>query len=310
MLQEDIRMNDDVDDYEETQLRAKGLTVPVDGGKLSGIIEDYNRCFNINTLITFEEESFVRSEEDERILQRLIRLLNENPPEPEEVTLDPEETEQVALPGAVPAKEWYPVPTGVVYKISDWIDSDIDPYIGTEGEGAEDMTYTRLDPPYVTANNSMTSITELLLIDTLYDADTRSIIYRQLQPYLCALPDAKSKINVNTAPVHLIAALEEGMSLADAETLVARARSDPFTNADDFVTEFMKFFPQKEDTPQEAERIEAIKSRISERVGVATRFFLAKIDAEIYDARSRVWSLIHRTEKGEITVVARGQGVI
>ena len=79
MLQEDLRRNNAYDDWDETQLRARGLTVPIEDGMLTGYVRDLNRCFNLNNLVLWNQESqsWVRSDDDVAIFQRYIRFLNE-----------------------------------------------------------------------------------------------------------------------------------------------------------------------------------------------------------------------------------------
>ncbi|ROR29564.1 type II secretion system minor pseudopilin GspK [Inmirania thermothiophila] len=106
----------------------------VEGGAVSGYIEDMQGRLNLNNLV--DEEGRPREAEVER-LRRLLRVLE----------LDP------ALADAV----------------VDWIDPDTEPH-GTGG--AEDETYGAMDPPYHAANGPMQGIAELALVAG-FDAETR-----------------------------------------------------------------------------------------------------------------------------------------
>ena len=75
--------------------------------------------------------------------------------------------------------------------IIDWIDPDIAPQTP---DGAEDTVYMGQTPPYLTANEYITSTTELLALPG-FGRDR----YNKLAPFITALPPG-GKINVCTAP--------------------------------------------------------------------------------------------------------------
>jgi general secretion pathway protein K len=86
--------------------------------------------------------------------------------------------------------------------IIDWIDADIQP---SSPSGAEDSVYMGQTPPYLAANEYITSTTELLAIPG-FGRDN----YEKLRPYITALP-VDGKVNVCTASgVVLDAFLEPG----------------------------------------------------------------------------------------------------
>jgi general secretion pathway protein K len=86
--------------------------------------------------------------------------------------------------------------------IIDWIDPDIQP---SSPSGAEDSVYMGQNPPYLAANEYITSTTELLAIPG-FGRDN----YEKLRPYITALP-VDGKVNVCTAlPAVLDAFLEPG----------------------------------------------------------------------------------------------------
>lgn len=93
--------------------------------------------------------------------------------------------------------------------IADWLDADIDTrYPG----GAEDLAYMRAALPYRANNGFMADRSELLLVQGITPD-----VYRRLAPYVVALPQPTT-INVNTAPLPVLAALSESL---DAQTLEA-----------------------------------------------------------------------------------------
>ncbi len=99
--------------------------LPVDGGSVSGYIEDMQGRFNINNLAVNGESTAID-------LDRLRRIL-------ESVGLEP------ALAGT----------------IADWVDSDIEPRFP---DGAEDDSYLGGEAPYRAANRPMISVSELRLV--------------------------------------------------------------------------------------------------------------------------------------------------
>jgi general secretion pathway protein K len=111
--------------------------LPVEGGVISGRLEDLQARFNLNNLVTFEgaEDELAREQ-----FERLLRLLGL----------------EESLAG------------GVV----DWLDPDIDVHFPT---GAEDASYTAQDPAYRTANVMITSTSELMAI-TGFDKESYRLI--------------------------------------------------------------------------------------------------------------------------------------
>jgi general secretion pathway protein K len=100
--------------------------LPVDGGTITGRLEDLQARFNLNNLIAAD------GMEDQLARRQFERLLNN-------LEIDP------ALAGAV----------------VDWLDPDTDLRFPT---GGEDVVYSSLDPPYRTANSMITSTSELMAI--------------------------------------------------------------------------------------------------------------------------------------------------
>src|SRR6266404_8024310 len=86
----------------------------------------------------------------------------------------------------------------------DWIDADDMP---GSPDGAEDQIYTSQTPPYRTGNWPMMSPTELMNLPG-FGADR----YRKIAPFVTALPNADSKINVCTAPALVLESLVEGLN--------------------------------------------------------------------------------------------------
>lgn len=110
----------------------------------------------------------------------------------------------------------------------DWVDFDQEvtlPY------GAEDNYYLGLNPAYRAANQLMSSPSELLLVSGM-----TSELYAVLEPHITALP-GNTPINVNTATLANIVALAEGITPAQAQTLVEKRLELPWENVTAFLQE-------------------------------------------------------------------------
>lgn len=103
------------------------------------------------------------------------------------------------------------VETSFVDRIIDWIDKNDAklPY------GAEDSDYLALDHPYRTAGVRMEDESELRL---LLDMDKDS--YHAIAPFVCALPDPATTINVNTASATVLQAIAPTLADDEAQTIV------------------------------------------------------------------------------------------
>jgi len=140
-------------------------------GTMQGALEDMQGRFNLNTLARMGPDGIT---EDPLPLQQFQRLL--------------------ASVGVEP--KW----AGLA---RDWIDQD--DAVGNP-DGAEDSVYTSQTPPYHTGNWPMISPSELLNLPG-FGADR----YRKIAPYVTALPNANTKINVCTAPALVLESLAPGL---------------------------------------------------------------------------------------------------
>lgn len=98
--------------------------IPVDGGQISGQIQDQQARFNLNSLLLSANRGLAR--------QRYERLLDE-----------------------------LGLPRSLVDTLVDWLDADANV---TLPDGAEDGEYLNRTPPYRSANRPLASVSELLLI--------------------------------------------------------------------------------------------------------------------------------------------------
>ena len=141
-------------------------------GSMQGALEDMQGRFNLNTLARLGPDGVT---EDPKPLEQFQRLL--------------------ASVGVEP--KW----AGLA---RDWLDQDD---VVSNPDGAEDSVYTSQTPPYRTGNWPMLSPSELMNLPG-FGADR----YRKIAPYVTALPNANTKINVCTAPALVLESLAPGLN--------------------------------------------------------------------------------------------------
>ena len=163
--------------------------LPVERAVVSGIILDEQAKLNLNNLVANGKPS----EPDVRVFRQLLE-------------------------GLGLARE-------LADAVVDWIDGD--PDLAGPG-GAEDNYYLALPRPYRAANQPMQQVEELYRIRGF---DAKAVA--RLRPYVTAIPvtsgaaAARTKVNVNTAPQRLLAAVLPDVPPPLIEGLVARRRQTP-----------------------------------------------------------------------------------
>lgn len=116
------------------------------------------------------------------------------------------------------------IPASTLASIADWVDADDTPSAG----GAEDAWYLAQADASLAANGDVSRFEELAAVRGMNaQAMTR------LAPFVTALPD-DTPVNVNTAPVEVLAALLVGIEPGALAALVADRKQHPFTTIVDF----------------------------------------------------------------------------
>ena len=165
--------------------------------------------------------------------------------------------------------------------VADWIDEDLEP---SGAGGAEDGAYLLAAPAHRSANRELASVTELRLLPGV-DEET----WLRLLPFVAALPGDTRRINVNTAPGPVLAALAPGMT---PERAAAYAfPEEPWSQAGELVGREAGFAPELG------------------MLTVRSRFFEVLVRAE-HDGRTvTLRSRIHRDpETAATTVLDRDLG--
>jgi general secretion pathway protein K len=219
--------------------------LPIEGGEVFGAIEDLQGRFNLNNLV--DQEGRVEDESVEQF-QRLLTVLG----------LDPRFA-------------------GIA---ADWIDSNVD---ASFPDGAEDSIYTGMSPSYRTANQPLTSVSELAALEGMDRAT-----FRALEPHIVALP-GRTGVNANTATAAVLQSLDENMTLSDVEGLIQEREAGGFTEIE---TSFASLV-----TPDVLNRLEE-----------STQFFRLKVIVRIDTVRITLYSVLQRAPNGTVTPILRSFG--
>ena len=219
--------------------------LPIEGGEVFGAIEDLQGRFNVNNLVDNDGKV---EEESLKQFRRLLVALG----------LDPRFA-------------------GIT---ADWIDSNVD---ASFPDGAEDAIYTGMIPPYRTANQTLTSVSELAAIEGMDRAT-----FKVLEPHIAALP-GRTAINANTATTAVLQSLDEDITLADVEGLIQERAAAGFS---DIETSFASLV-----TPDVLNRLEE-----------STQYFRLKVIVRIDTVRVTLYSLLQRGPQGSVTPILRSLG--
>lgn len=175
--------------------------------------------------------------------------------------------------------------------VSDWVNGGLNPNpLG----GAKDDTYSRLQPPYLTADQPMTSISELLLVKGVTPQ-----VYARLLPYVCALPvqashgsgpQAGVPVNINTASAPVLMSLDAHITADVAADIIGRRGDNGFTS-----------------TQQVQQALNGIQ--LPATAGISSSYFLLTVTAEIGTTHVTLYSLLYRNG-GKTTAVRRTLGTL
>ncbi len=167
---------------------------------------------------------------------------------------------------------------------ADWLDLDSD---AAFPDGAEDSIYSGMTPPYRTANHAIVSTTELMALEGM-DKET----FDRLAPFISALP-GQTQLNINTAPAPVLLALDENLSPADVESMIAERADGGFTDVQN--------------------RFQAIVApEVLATLTEASSFFQLKVVVQIATVRVTYFSLLYRDTggAGDVVPIMRSFGTV
>ncbi|KIO49052.1 type II secretion system minor pseudopilin GspK [Nitrosospira sp. NpAV] len=171
------------------------------------------------------------------------------------------------------------LPVALADALVDWMDADSAPQ---PQEGAEDEYYLRLNPPYLASNRPLTDVAELALVRG-FDSSARA----RLHPFVTALPRF-TRINVNTAPPEVLAAMIEGLGINGARTLVEQRQRAYFRDDADFLNRL----------PQGA----VVEDN---DVSISSDYFMATLRVTMGDAQAQGMVLLARMDAGWPAIIWR-----
>lgn len=245
ILHQDLQDNDTDHLGEIWATELPGL--PIEGGEVFGAVQDLQGRFNINNLIDRNGQV------DEESLEQFRRLL-------------------LAL--------------GLDQRFAglaaDWLDRDIEPAFP---DGAEDSIYTGMIPPYRTANQTLSSISELAALDGM-DRQT----FRILEPHIAALP-GRTPINVNTATAAVLQSLDENLTLADVESLLAEREGGGFADIENSFSSL-------------------VSADVVNQIEESTQYFQLKVVVRIDTVRMTLYTVLQRGPRGGVTPILRSFGTM
>lgn len=165
---------------------------------------------------------------------------------------------------------------------ADWLDADRE---ASFPDGAEDPIYTGMTPPYRTANQSLTNATELAALEGMDKAS-----FDTLLPHIIALP-GRTAVNVNTATAAVLQSLDENISSADVERLLAERQDGGFPDISSAFSPLV--------TPEVLNQLEE-----------TTNYFRLKVVVRIATVRVTYFSIFHRAPGGDVIPILRSFGTI
>jgi general secretion pathway protein K len=244
--------------------------LPVQGGTVTGQMQDLQGLFNLNNLVGVQASPTAQGAAFSQF-QRLLTALD----------LDP----------------------GIANAVLDWVNPGDQPRVPG---GAKDETYSRSQPPYLTAERPMTSVSELLLV-----AGVTPDAYHKLAPYVCALPVATNPqtqtaprvspaatptlININTAPPMVLMSLAPNIDLGTATALSQTLAAHPIENTSELGTLWSQLTGGQ---------------RLPPGTGVTSDYFRLTVKVQIGSTHLTMYSLLFRNQTGGTYSIRRTFGTL
>jgi general secretion pathway protein K len=152
-------------------------------------------------------------------------------------------------------------------KLTDWIDTDN----MTRPSGADDTDYLSLPKPHRAANQNLASVDELRLVMG-FDEE----VVEKLRPYVIALPQNDTIINLNTAPDIVLAAVVTGWTAAQAQPAVELLKRKPLTE------------------PNQINQLTQGAPLATSAYGVTTNYFLVTVNVNYGRFQRKTTALVRR----------------
>lgn len=153
-----------------------------------------------------------------------------------------------------------------------------------------DQYYLELPTPYRASHRPLVDVNELNLIKGINNK-----LFTKLRPYIVALPNMNTKINIQTAPLPVLLTLAPGVTAGDAKAFIEKRQADPITSFEQLAaTEFAK------------------KYQISDKNAVVVSdYFLVETKVRIENQERLLYTLLERVvteNKAVMTVLWQIKG--
>ncbi len=283
---------------------AKEFEYPMEGGSIKAKLSDMQSCFNLNTLVTQNNNSNnnanntnpqqntnqntnnaqnTKNQATNTAIQNRTRQTSSVL-----VVNRPEQVLQTLLEAYI--DDSYVVDT-IRDSLIDWLDKDDFPL----PYGAEDAEYESLPLPYLTANSTLSHLSELRLVKGMGELLKRQKA-NDLIKVLCVLPQSEMKINVNTITEEnalLLSALLGDTSDLGMQIIQNRPE-DGFPDKDAFLA-----LPEMKDRQLSQEQLDWFD--------ITTQYFKLDTTATFQGSQFRMLT-VFKIEEDSISVVSREFG--
>lgn len=252
--------------------------IPLDEAMISGGVTDEMACININSLDT-EVNLDGQSAQDLRNLDYRLR----NAKYPALVF-----TELLKIIGADEAQAEMITASAI-----DWLDTDSVTYSSV---GAEDQFYMGNHNPYLVNQGNFYDKSELRMVRGMTD-----VIYRRLEPLICALPNKNFKVSVNTlhrkqSPI-LQALFLNQITLEEAANIIkTRPQYGWDSQAGFFRTNGLE---------SAAAQMTGLRRRIQQAISVDSQYFVADVKVEFDDEEYAFRTRFYRETDTKVVVYQR-----
>lgn len=190
-------------------------------------------------------------------------------------------SDPVALGQLVDILDKLDVDTELAYRLADWTDEDLDP----AERGAEDEAYREGGAAMLVGNTLVAELGELNRMSTLSDEQYQNLCLR-----LTTLPE-RTRLNINTASVDVVAALGEPFNERVARSLGRQQEVATYENVEDALREQGIF-----------------SSEMAELLTTSSSFFEIEVIALYRERNARLRSVVYRDpQSGKTRIVYRSQ---
>lgn len=172
------------------------------------------------------------------------------------------------------------LPAQISEAVIDWQDADDLP-IGPMG--AEGIYYQGLPNGYLPSNSLFYSVEELKQVRGFEEGQ-----YQLLLPYVSALPNRSTSININTAPALVLASIDDKLDVNQIQQLLEQrqANLEHFANTQELWE--LDAFKQVD---------AALKAQVGALLGVQSNYFKAKIEVMLSERKRQFSSDLVRDKK-------------